>query len=305
MGNPFLYHKLNNGANLQLTEETPRWSRYEVEIPSVQQVQYLVNSQIRGEYFLPRGREKAPLVVIVHGMAAKSVIPGRMIAHTLAKKGFACFVLYLIFHNFRAPASLKAKYPKLTSEEWFESYQTSVTDIRQVIDWAEERPEIDCSKISLVGISLGSFVSTIAIAIDKRIRAGILILSGGNSEKITRRSLLLRLTYKNNSAEYLRNQESYFQYLKQVAEKGFENAIADKDSYLTDPLTFSGYLQDRSILMLGAQWDEIIPKSATLDFWKACGRPPIFWYPATHSSIWVWYPLIGKRISHFLKSRLE
>ncbi len=304
MGNPYLYNKLNHDAGLRLVEETRQWSRYQVTIPSAQESKYLVNTQIHGEYFCPQGVKKAPLTVVVHGMAAKSVAPGRMIAHTLAKKGFGCFILYLIFHNLRATDSLKAKYPRLTSEEWFESYQTSVTDIRQVIDWAQGRPEIDSEKISLLGISLGSFVSTIAIALDDRIKAGVLILGGGNSEKITRHSLILRFTYKNSLAEYQRNQESYFQYLKEVATNGFENAAAEKSSYLTDPLTFSGYLQNRPILMLSACWDEIIPKSATVDFWAACGKPPISWYPATHSSIWVWYPWIGRRISGFLKSRL-
>jgi hypothetical protein len=91
--------------------------------------------------------------------------------------------------------------------------------------------------------------------------------------------------------------------LSEVAAKGFENATADKNSYLTDPLTFASYLQGRPILMLNAQWDEIIPRVATVDLWKACGKPSIAWYPATHSSIWVWYPWLGRRISGFLQAQ--
>jgi dienelactone hydrolase len=303
LGNPYFYTRQNDSATFKLVEETPQWSRHEVIIPSAQGTVHLPNSQIKGEYYIPGGVKRAPLAIIIHGMAAKSVTPGRKIAATLAKKGFACFILYLLFHDFRAPASLKVKYPRLTAEEWFESYQTSVTDIRQVIDWAENRPELDHHKTSLVGISFGGFVSTIAMALDRRIRAGVLIISGGNSEKITRHGWLLRWQYRISPAEYRGNQEAYFRYLNEVAAKGLENALADKNSYLTDPLTFARYLKGRPILMLNAHWDEIIPRVATVDLWNACGKPTIAWYPATHSSIWVWYPWLGRRISGFLQAQ--
>jgi hypothetical protein len=140
------------------------------------------------------------------------------------------------------------------------------------------------------------------MALDQRIKAGILIESGGNSDKITRHSLLLRRQYKYNEKEFSLNQDSYTQYLAEVTDKGFENVIAGKSSYLTDPLTFSTYLRDRPLMMLNALFDEMIPRVATLDLWEACGRPPIKWYPATHASIWLWYPFIGPAISGFLKT---
>jgi hypothetical protein len=39
--------------------------------------------------------------------------------------------------------AIKQRSPMLTPKEWFEGYQISVTDIRQIIDWANTRPEID------------------------------------------------------------------------------------------------------------------------------------------------------------------
>jgi dienelactone hydrolase len=227
-----------------------------------------------------------------------------MIARTLAKKGIASFILYLIFHTYRVPDSIKGRYPRLTAEEWFENYQISVTDVRQVIDWAQTRPEIDRANIGVVGISLGSFVSGIAMGLDKRIKAGVLVESGGNSDKITRYSWLLRWQYKTDPAEFERNQAVYAQYLAEVQEKGFENVAAAKSSYFTDSMTFSPYLRNRPLMMINALMDEMIPRAATMDLWKSCGKPPIGWYPATHASIWVWYPLIGRRIEKFFKANL-
>jgi dienelactone hydrolase len=301
MANPYLYVRQDNGFNFELKEETIHWSRYRVNLPSAQTAKLLEDNGIVGEYLLPKGRQRVPIAILVHGMAARSVTPCKLIANTLVKQGFACFILYLVFHDYRVRDSLRAKYPHLTSEEWFESYQISVTDIRQVIDWAENRSEIDSNKVAAIGISYGGFVSSIAMALDKRINAGILIVTGGNSIKIASRSLLLRLQYKYDKSEYLRNQQAYARYLKEVREKGVDNALADNTSYLTDPLTFSGYLRDRPLLMLNAHFDEIIPKAATLELWSGCGRPPIYWYPATHATIWAWYPLMSQRISRFLR----
>lgn len=246
-----------------------------------------------------------PLAILIHGMGDRSVFPCRLMAHTLAKNGIACFVLYLVFHRTRAPEVIRKKYPRLSAEEWFESYQISVTDIQQVIDWSSSRSEILQDKIAVAGISFGGIISSIAMALDKRIQAGVFIVSGGNSEKITRYSFLLRSQYKHNAQEFRRDQECYAQYLDEVTERGFENVIAGKSSYLTDPVTFSGYMKNRPVLMINALWDEMIPRVATLDLWEAYGKPSISWYPATHASIWLWYPLMGPRILGFLQSAFK
>jgi dienelactone hydrolase len=302
MINPYPCVKLNDGVECYLKEENSLFTSYKVRFNSSFTTRYLGANMVVGEYVSPRGRKNSPLAILIHGMGDRSVIPCRLIARTLVKKGIASFILYLVFHNYRVPASIKGRYPRLTSEEWFESYQMSVTDVYQVLDWAGTRPELDLDKIAVVGISFGSFISSISMALDNRIKAGVLIVSGGNSDKITKHSLLLRRQYKHNHLDFQQNQESYFQYLSEVAERGFDNVAARKSSYLTDPMTFASYIKNKPLLMINALWDEIIPKVATLDLWEACGRPTIKWYPATHASIWAWYPLIGPQIAAFLLS---
>ena len=305
MINPYTYTILNDGSNCILKEETNLWFHYAIDFPSAQSAKYLGNSQVQGEYLLPKTNGKVPLAILVHGMGDRSVIPCKLIARTLAKQGIASFILYLIFHTIRVPQHIKEKYPRLTPDEWFESYRVSVTDVRQVADWAVSRPEIDTDKISVAGISFGGFISSIAMALDPRLKSGIFIVSGGNSDKITKHSLLLRRQYKLEETEFQDAQERYARYLNEVSKKGFENVEAVKNSYLTDPMTFAGYIRNRPLLMLNALWDEMIPRTATLDLWKAYGEPPITWYPATHASIWLWYPLMGRKISNFLESHLK
>ncbi len=111
-----------------------------------------------------------------------------------------------------------------------------------------------------------------------------------------------RKEYRRPDEQYRENQKSYARYLIEVANKGFENVIPEQKNFLIDPLTYAPMLKGRPTLMINALWDEIIPQEASLDFWQACGECERISFPATHASIWMWYPWIVHRINNFLKS---
>ncbi len=302
--NPYVYPATKPDFNLCLKDTTGYYSHYTVDFTSAFSGTYPESRTVRGEYFQPLHNGTGQLVVLLHGMGDHSVIPCRWLAKSLLKKGIACFIMYLVVHSGRLPAAIKERFPVLTSEEWFEAYRMSVIEVRQVIDWATSRQEVNGNKVSVVGISLGGFISAIAMGIDRRIGKGVFIVVGGNGEKINQTSSMTRLTRwrKLPPDQYQELQESYARYLAEVAEKGFENVEPGVRGFLTDPMTFGYLLRDRPVLMINARWDEAIPKEATLDLWKEAGRPQILWLPGTHASVWVWYPLIFNRIYNFLSS---
>jgi len=305
--NPYSYTSGESRFNLHLKKTTSRWLHYTVDFLTAHPTRYEKNNIVRGEYFQPRKVSHAPLAILLHGMGDRSVILCRLLARSLVKKGIACFILYLVFHSSRMPEVIRNRLPALTFNEWFESYRISVIDVRQVIDWASGRAEINKEQIALFGLSFGGFISAITMGVDKRIRAGVFVASGGNFEKIAWLSKTFGTTtgYSRTEAEYRHSQSCYAQYLKQVAEKGFENVTPAEKGFLTDPMTFASYLRKRPILMINALWDEVIPREAVIDFWEACGKPAIKWFPGRHATIWLWYPFISRKIGRFLKSTLE
>ena len=305
--NPYTYERIEHNANQYLRKKHKRWLQYSINFPSASGAHDQKSNIVSGEYFQPRHEGKAPLVILLHGVGDHSVFPCRLLARSLVTKGIACFVLYLVVHSSRMPATFKEHFPLLTSEEWFQSYQTSVIDVRQVIDWACGRKEVDDEKIAVIGISFGGFISAIAMGVDERINAGVFIVAGGNGEKISHKSRLSSIAkgYRRTEAEYRNIQNSYQQYLTEVVEKGFEHVTPVEPGFLTDPMTFAYLLQQRPILMVNARWDEVIPREATLDFWEAAGKPPSVWFPSSHATIWLWYPVIRRRITGFLMSAFE
>jgi dienelactone hydrolase len=302
--NPYDYSNDNGHFNLHLMHQTARWLRYTVDFPPAFRTRHGKGEVVRGDYFQPRGSGKAPLVILLHGSGDVSLVPCRWLARSLAQKGIACFVPRIILHSSRLSGAGLRHTPHLSDEEWFEIYRTAVVEVRQIVDWSGTRAELDARMVGVLGVSFGGFVSAISMAVDERISAATLIVSGGNSGKIVQRSKARVLTkgYRTTEAEYRAGQEQYARYLAEVAEKGFEDVVPPRQSYLNDPMTFVGYLRQRPLLMINACWDEFIPREATLEFWEACDRPAITWLPGTHSAIWLWYPLIRRRIGSFFES---
>jgi predicted esterase len=300
--NPYNYPNFKPDFNVTLNQTTTRWLRYSVKFPIARPTRYKENNVAHGQYYQPRQGSNWPLAILVHGWGDRSVLPCKLLARDLAKKGIASFIVYLVFHQTRMPFEIIERLPNLTPEEWFEGYQTSVIDIRQIIDWAGRRKDINKNNIAVIGISLGGIISAISMAVDERIRAGIIMVAGGNYQS---RAWLRKTEPGHSDAEYRQYENQYALYLREVGKRGVEKVAPPKKSYLTDPMTFASSLHQRRLLMLNAMWDERIPKQNTIDLWEACGRPEIKWYPATHSSIWLLYPLLLRQITNFLKATFD
>jgi dienelactone hydrolase len=297
--NPYNYPNSKPAFNLELNETTRGWLRYAVRFPIAKPTRYEENNIAYGEYYQPRRGSNWPLAILVHGWGDRSVLPCKLLAKDLAKNGVASFILYLVFHPRRMSHVVRERLPNLTPEEWFEGYQTSVIDIRQIIDWAGENKDINKNSIAVIGISLGGIISAISMGVDERIGAGIILVAGGNYEG---RAWLRKTQPEHSESEYSQYQKRYTKYLHEVAQKGVDKVTPFKKSYLTDPMTFATYLRERPLLMLNALWDERIPKQSTKDLWEAYGKPEIKWYPATHAYIWLLYPLLLSQITNFLNS---
>ena len=302
--NPFLYTTGPADFNLRLVKQTKNWRHYQVDFPVVSANCYPGGEIARGEYFEPIKKDHRPLAILIHGWGDHSVLPFKWILAGLIRRGFACFILYLPFHISRLPAAMKPRLSNLTPDEWFTGYQMAVTDVRRIVDWAGQNGHTDSRQITVIGLSLGAFIASMAMGIDPRIKAGVFIVHGGNTGKMMQTNNVSRFgkRYRVPDKEYEENQKNYASYLTEVANKGFENATPAQRTYLIDPLTYAPMLKGRPVLMINARWDEIIPQEASLDFWKACGECERVIFPATHASIWIWYPLIMRKINCFLKS---
>jgi hypothetical protein len=255
-----------------------------------------------GICYLPKSSSKLPFVIMVHGIGDSSTIPCHALAKALIPHGIGSFVIYLPIHSRRLPKAMKDRFYQLSLEEWFELYRISVINIRQVVDWAETRPEIDISRIGIAGVSFGGYVSGIALGLDKRLKSGAMLVACGNQEKVGYTRSTKRIPRWNVTEEVYREaQRSYLAYVNEVSARGFENVQPLKSSYFFDPYTFSPRIKEKPVFLANALWDEYFPREAAKDFWQACGRPEQLWLPSGHATAWLFYPLIRNKVLKLFK----
>ena len=302
--NPYDYIPSEHCAVL-LTGATGTYRKLAVSFPSAVTVQGSKPDEVPGTCYLPQKVGKAPLVILVHGVGDTSAVPCHALARALATIGIASFIIYLPIHSRRLPAEIKARFYRLSIEEWFELYRHSVINIRQAIDWVESRPEIDASRLGVAGISFGAYVSAIAMGIDPRLKAGAILLTSGNLEKVAWTRSTRRFERYDVSAEvFNEGQRRYLAYVDEVSTRGFDNVPRPRPGYAFDPYTFSATIRKKDALLVNALWDEYFPREAAREFGRACGRPRQVWLPAGHASAWLFYPVIRHHVVELFRRSL-
>jgi fermentation-respiration switch protein FrsA (DUF1100 family) len=107
----------------------------------------------------------------------KTQVSGQ-VGPTLAQRGFAVLAADLPCHGER-PGNPMDMVDGQHRAETFQHSRQAVIDVRQLIDLAEQRPELDTRDgVVLAGYSLGSWISSITGAADPRVRAMVLMVGG-------------------------------------------------------------------------------------------------------------------------------
>jgi len=197
----------------------------------------------------PKGKPGPfPLAIAVHGLNSNKAQVCGQVAPALAKKGFAVLAPDMPIHGERPGSPWEVQQNK----DWLRAIQLhrrAIIDIRQCIDLAEKRPELDVSKgVILAGYSMGSWLDSIAGPIDDRVRAMVLMVGGAHD--LARAAPLLRT-------------------LPQIA--------------AANPLVALPQFAGRPLLMLNARQDPIVTPDMAERLFKAAAEPKSQkWYDSGH-----------------------
>ena len=186
-----------------------------------------------------------PLAVAVHGLNSNKAQVCGQVAPALAKKGFAVLAPDMPVHGERPGSPWEIRQNK----DWFraiELHRRAIIDIRQCIDLAEQRGDLDLSKgVVLAGYSMGSWLHSIAGPIDGRVKAMVLMVGGA-----TDAAPMLRM-------------------LPQLA--------------AADPLVSLPQFAGRPLLMLNGRNDPIVTPEMAKRLYEAAAEPKTQkWYDSGH-----------------------
>ena len=198
-----------------------------------------------------------PVVIILHGMFGHKTSPNQIKRSTaLVAAGFATLRIDGQYSGERASASGGGIGVKYCYRNRDAMIQTAV-DLMRAVDYLVAREDIDAAGIGFAGFSMGGVVGTIFCALDPRVRAAVLGITGGDFDKLgvsdgdERARDRLRRAYR-----------------------------------VIDPVRHVSRISPRPLLMLNAANDEVIPRAATEALYEAAGEPKrIVWYGCGHANL--------------------
>ncbi|HEU4617296.1 MAG TPA: hypothetical protein VFV10_04610 [Gammaproteobacteria bacterium] len=178
-----------------------------------------------------------------------------------------------------------------------ERYRTAVVDLRRLLDWAETQPNIDASRIGMVGFSMSALVTATLLGNDSRISAAVLMMGAANFANIFSHC-------DNRAGEVRRHVLTEYGWSLERYHDFFEGLFGP-----ADPVLYEGHYNPERILMIDAMFDDCMSRSSRDALWEATGHPERVTLMSRHrSGFYSLTPLglnfIRRRIYRFLDDTL-
>jgi dienelactone hydrolase len=176
-------------------------------------------------------------------------------------------------------------------------FANTVIDIRRVVDWAQTQPDIDPSRIALIGFSMGALVASVTVANEPRLAAGVLVMGGADPHEI--------LAACNREIKDAR--ERVLSRLDWSLDE-FRRKLGTALTRI-NPARFAGMVDPRRVLIIEAGEDTCVPRSARERLWHAFGRPERIAYRYDHRTAFLAMTFLGgnslqQQVYRFLDHRL-
>jgi dienelactone hydrolase len=194
----------------------------------------------------PRGKKGPfPVVIAVHGLTSNKAQVCAQIAPALAERGYAVLSADMPRHGER-PGDPRSVLDRTNPLEAFALFHQAVVNVRQLIDLAESRPDLDTrGGVVLAGYSMGSWINSVAGPADPRVKAMVLMVGGATELP----AAALRIP-----------------------------ALA-----ATDPRLAIAHFAGKPLLMLGAKRDYVVTPDMVKRLYAAAGDPKeLRWYDTGH-----------------------
>ena len=221
------------------------------------------NNTVHCEFFRAKGAGKRPAVVMLHILGGDFPL-SRLFCRSLASHGVSALFVKMPYYGPRRQPGSTARMVSMDPEQTVRGMTQAVLDVRRAAAWLAAQSDIDGEQLGIMGISLGGITGALAATAEPRFQKVCLLLAGGDIGQVAwnaKELAALRKTWTARGG----TQESLVELLKPV-----------------DPVTYGELVRGRSILMLNASHDEVIPKACTESLWKAFGKPEIVWWDAGH-----------------------
>jgi hypothetical protein len=220
---------------------------------------------VLADYFQSKAPGAHPLVIVLP-LWGTYTYPPQKIADGIRDRDPDTHVLRVLGERYLFDWDELASSPdpetlRSRSAQMSERVRVTVIDVRRILDWAMQRPEIDPQRIAVVGFSMSAVVGGLLLGSDDRVHSAALVMGGADLHDI--------IAQCNGPFERVRDE-----ILTRFAwtQEQYHQVVEDTWSWL-NPTRFPARIDAARILMFDAQRDECMPQHARDDFWETLGRP--------------------------------
>jgi len=255
---------------LREVRQNEKFTLYWLTFPSAVQGESEENNTVWARFWQPKepGR-KRPAALLLHWLGGKFDL-FELIGQRLAENGVPALMMYMPDYGPRAakdPAR-REKLMKMEMERVLGNIRQSVMDARRAGDWLAARPDVEPSRVGIVGISLGAVIGSLAAGVDDRFGRSLFVIGGGDLPGIILHGSKETVAAKRQLEEAGLTPEKMRELWKDI-----------------EPCTFASRMRPEEVLMINAETDEVIPKDCTLRLHEAIGRPEIKWFKGGHYAL--------------------
>jgi len=227
--------------------------------------------------FEPEGGRVKGDLILIHGIGEGNIPYIQWFASEFARRGIRTWFQLLPYHYKQKKEWMNGGQPFLSADPDYcvKRFHMGIRDTRKILDYAEDQPGYDPKDVFIFGLSFGGMIAAMAMGIDKRIRKGTLVITGGNWRWINFYSSYaeaVRQDLRENGNPYgcLNEADCVRRFRGNPVEWIRENIhsvddIFDKSPipcYYYDPLAYAPLI-DQPVLFVKAAFDQIMPKNAT------------------------------------------
>jgi hypothetical protein len=248
------------------------------------------DNRVEGRYLRARETGRKPLVVVLPIWGTSDYPPQKISTGYARRARQDAHVVWLYGNAPLFPwdalstAATEERFAELARDS-AERYRSAVVDLRRLIDWAGAQPEIDASRIAVVGFSMSALVTATLLANEPRVSAAVLMMGAANFADVFSRC--------GNRAGEVRDHvlRSFGWSIEQYHD--FFAGLFDP----ADPSQFEGRYDPDKILMIDAMFDDCMPESSRAALWEVTGHPARITFLYRHRSAFYSLTPLGLNVS--------
>ncbi len=274
------YQKFTGDYQVDILEKKEEYTIKQIEFASSHNI-LPISHNVTIDYY-DIDEKKSPVIMVLPILGGSNKI-AKSFADYFARHGYAAVIVHR-----------QKEYKKLEQiNKLDETLRQIVFDHKQAIDWIMAQKNLDAEKIGVFGVSMGGIKSSLVSALDNRISAGVMALTGGDLPYI--------LTYSREKGIIKRRKK--IMNKKNMTLDEFHRKL--QKTVKCDPINYAEYLDARKVLMVLARFDKIVPFQKGKELRDKIGKPETIVLFSGHYTAITFILNVKKKSLQFFRKKFD